>query len=326
MYIITFLLLCFLSVVYLKLADKLNIIDKPNQRSSHTVPTIRGGGILFVVAFLLDQMSVGFTEIYFSIAVLLIATVSFIDDLVTLSPKIRFPFQMVTVTLVIYQIGFFNLPIWIPLITIFLGTAFINFYNFMDGINGITGLYSIAVLIGIYTVNFNIPVISNQLIAYELLALVVFGYYNFRKKARFFAGDIGSMSMAIILAYMILTLLYKFQSPIYILLFVVYGIDATITVFYRALIKENITEAHRHHIYQKLVDRTPLTHLQVAGLYSVLQLVIVVFIRFVIPYPIEIHYMFTVGIILLMIILYVLIYIKMENIIKVNKQRYLPNS
>ncbi|GGF81773.1 MraY family glycosyltransferase [Wenyingzhuangia marina] len=313
MYIITFLILSLVSIVYLKLADKLNIIDKPNQRSSHTVPTIRGGGILFVVAFFLYQITTGFTDTYLSIAVLLIATVSFIDDMVTLSAKIRFPFQMVTVTLVIYQIGLFNLPIWIPLITIFLGTAFINFFNFMDGINGITGLYSIAVLIGIYIVNFNNPIISNKLIVYELLALVVFGCYNFRKKARFFAGDIGSISMALILAYMLITLFYKFESPIYILLFVVYGADATITVFYRAMIKENITEAHRHHIYQKLVDRTLLTHLQVAALYSVLQLIMVAFVWLILPYPIEIHYIFTGIVMLFMMILYVFIYTKMEK-------------
>ena len=320
MYIITFLLLILVSIVYLKLADKLNIIDKPNTRSSHTIPTVRGGGVLFVVAFLIYEITADFFHVYLLIAVLLLALVSFIDDLITLSAKIRFPFHIVAVTLILYQISAFNLPIWILFMFIISGTAFINFYNFMDGINGITGLYSIAVLIGIQVINIKIPVINNNLIICELLALIVFGYYNFRKKARFFAGDIGSMSIALILFYMMISLFFKLPSPIYVLLFVVYAIDAIITLLYRAVIKENITKPHRHHIYQKLVDRTPLTHLQVAGLYSALQLVIVVFIWFVLPYPIEIHYIFTGGIILLMMILYMLIYIKMENIIKVNKQ------
>lgn len=319
MYIITFLTLALLSLVYLKVADKLNIIDKPNQRSSHTIPTIRGGGILFVFAFFIYEISTGFNEVYLSIAVLLIAVVSFIDDMKTLSAKIRFPFQVAAVTLVMYQIGLFNMPIWIPMIAIFACTGYINFYNFMDGINGITGLYSIAVLCGVYVVNQENPVLSNELIIYQLLALVVFGFYNFRKKARFFAGDIGSISIALILIYMTFTLLYEKESPIYILLLVVYGADAALTMLYRVLIKESLTEAHRHHIYQKLVDRTALSHLQVAGLYAILQLIIIGLINVVLPFSIQAHYLLTGIVIVVLTIMYFIIFAKMEKLKKDNQ-------
>lgn len=308
MYITTYIILSLLSVIYLKLAERLNIIDNPNKRSSHTEPTIRGGGILFVFAFLMYQIQVEFTEPYLSIAVIMIAIISFIDDIRTLSPRIRFPFQLVAVIMVVHQVEGFSESIWISLGVIIASTAFINFYNFMDGINGITGLYSIAVLTGIYLVNLKYSVIHHDLIIYQLIALVVFGFYNFRKKARFFAGDIGSISMALMLAYMILTFFYQKPSPIYLLLFVVYGVDSTLTVLYRLVVKENITEAHRHHVYQKLVDQTNLTHLQVSGIYGGIQLLVIGIIWKTLPFTIETHYMVTLVVILFFVLLYFIIF------------------
>lgn len=313
MYITVFLILSLVSVFYLKLAEKLNIVDRPNQRSSHSVPTIRGGGILFVVAFLLYQIITNSTEFYLLIAVLLIAVISFTDDIITLSAKFRFPFQVLAVTLMVYQVGVFNLSIWISLLVVFGCTGFINFYNFMDGINGITGIYSMAVLIGIYVVNSMFMLVSNELIIYEFLAFIVFGFYNYRKNARFFAGDIGSISISLILTYILLTFFYEKPSPIYILLIIVYGTDATLTLFYRLMIQEKITEAHRHHLYQKLVDRTNLSHIHVASLYAFLQLIIIGVIWYVLPMSLMIHYIVTGFILLLMFFFYCLLFFKMEK-------------
>ncbi|NIJ44319.1 UDP-N-acetylmuramyl pentapeptide phosphotransferase/UDP-N-acetylglucosamine-1-phosphate transferase [Wenyingzhuangia heitensis] len=314
MYLIIFLILAMSSLVYLKLAEKFNIIDKPNQRSSHTVPTIRGGGILFVFAFLIYQIQVEFQEIYLLLGVLIVAVVSFIDDMITLSSRVRFPFQLIAIALVVFQIGIFNESIWLAALIIFAGTGYINFSNFMDGINGITGLYSLAVLIGVYLLNLISPVIELDLIRYEIIAILVFGYYNFRKKARFFAGDIGSIAIALILLYMVMSMVYKLNSPLYLLLLVVFGSDAFLTMVYRAIIKEKITDPHRHHIYQKLVDRTQLSHLQVAGLYAVLQLIIIGVVFLVLPYSTQIHYTATIGVIVIMIAVYVISFQKLEKV------------
>lgn len=275
--IITILLFLF-AFAYLKIADRYNIIDKPNERSSHQTPTIRGGGILFVFALLLYFIKSDFSNPYLVLAVILIGMISFIDDIKTLSSGFRLPFQFVAIFLVIGQLGFSSFAWWgIPILLV-IGVGFINIYNFMDGINGITGLYSLAVLVGIYFVNDKVSIIPVELILYITSAVLVFGYFNFRKKALFFAGDIGSISIAILLFYMLLKLVYALKSPVLILLVAVYGVDAVITIFYRKLIGEKITQPHRYHIYQKFVDIKKTPHLKVAVVYMTLQLLLAVLV------------------------------------------------
>lgn len=318
MYVIILFILILTSFLYLKFAEKFKIIDKPNQRSSHKLPTIRGGGIIFLFGFCIYHFKLNFEELYFFFAVLIIGAISFVDDLITISARVRLPFQIIAVSLVVYEIDGFSLSLWVPLITIFLCTAFINFFNFMDGINGIMGMYSGVVLIGMYLVNMEIELLNDELIIIELLALIVFGFFNFRKKARFFAGDVGSVSMALIFVYMTMLLIYKSESPIFILLLIVYITDATLTLLYRLLINENITIAHRQHVYQKLVDKTNLSHLQVSGMYSVLQFLIIGLIILVLPYSTTIHYYVTGVVIFVMVVLYFLVFQKLKTNIKIN--------
>lgn len=265
-------LLIVLSMVYMKIADKFNIIDKPNHRSSHTIPTIRGGGSLFLFALWIYFIISDFTYPYLVLGVSLIAIVSFVDDIKTLSSKVRFPFQLIAVILVFQEMGLFDTPWWSLLLIAIVGVGFINFYNFMDGINGITGLYSLAVFSGLYVINQEVLVIDQDLLRIVMISLVVFGYYNFRKKARCFAGDIGSISIAVILFYVGTSLVYKLNAPVIILCSVVYGVDTIITLFYRKYLGEKLTDPHRHHIYQKLVDVSGLSHMKVAISYFMLQL------------------------------------------------------
>lgn len=273
-YLLVFLILVVCSYIYLKLAGRFNIIDKPNKRSSHTKITIRGGGILFFLAAILFFLFNSLQYPYFILGLLLIAIISFIDDIVTLSSFIRFPFQIIAVGLLLYEIDlFFNTNIlWV--IWLFISAVgFINFFNFMDGINGITGLYSIVVLIGMYFFNLEIEAIDGDLIIYSLIASIIFGFYNFRKQALFFAGDIGSISLALIIIFILFSLIKTSEAPVILLLIMVYSADALITILYRKFIlKEKITDPHRHHLYQKLVDQKSMSHLRVALLYAVLQL------------------------------------------------------
>lgn len=311
-YILVFILLSVVSFLYIKIAAHFNIIDKPNNRSSHTVSTIRGGGVLFLLAIIYFFFSNNFQYPYFVLGVFLVAIISFIDDLVTLSSKIRLPFQFIAVGLVLLQIGLLNSIVFYLLLLI-VGVGFINIYNFMDGINGITGLYSIVVLLGLFLINTEVAIINQNLILYLLLSLIVFGYYNFRKKARFFAGDIGSISIAITLFFIGFWMMIALQSPMISLLILVYGIDATCTLIYRKSIGENITEPHRHHLYQKLVDILQFSHIKVALLYAFIQLVINVLVYKTYQLDIKTQLGLATIIILLFIMVYIISFYKIQK-------------
>jgi len=273
-YVLVFITLVALSYLYIKIAEKFKIIDKPNSRSSHTLATIRGGGILFVISVLLFFFLNDFQYPYFVSGVLLISIVSFIDDIITLSSKIRLPFQFLAILLLLIQVGFAFNPVWFFVLLLIIGVGFINIYNFMDGINGLTGMYSVSVLLGLFVVNLDVQILDKDLIIYTLLSLVVFGYYNFRKRARFFAGDVGSISIAMLIFFIGLFLIKETGSPMVVLLIVVYGADSILTLFYRRYIGEHITEPHRHHLYQKFVDILKWSHLKVSIIYTAVQVVV----------------------------------------------------
>tara|TARA_R110002049_G_scaffold113107_1_gene263156 strand:+ start:7966 stop:8910 length:945 start_codon:yes stop_codon:yes gene_type:complete len=276
-YLIVFAVLAILSYVYLKLAIKYKIIDKPNQRSSHTKITVRGGGILFILAIILFFILNNYKYPYFFIGVLAISFVSFLDDIYTLSSKIRFPFQIIAILLVLFEVGLPFSPIYI--LCLLTGVGIINMFNFMDGINGVTGFYSLAVISGLYLINMNENIIDSDLMIYTFISILIFGFYNFRKKALFFAGDIGSISIGMLIFFLGFYLTYVLNSPLLLLLVIVYGADAGNTLLYRKFFtQESILEPHRHHIYQKLVDIKKMSHLKVSIIYAILQLIVNVII------------------------------------------------
>jgi UDP-N-acetylmuramyl pentapeptide phosphotransferase/UDP-N-acetylglucosamine-1-phosphate transferase len=308
------LLLIFISYAYIKLAERFNIVDKPNHRSSHTKNTIRGGGIIFFAALLIFYIFNEFQYTYFVVGTFLIAFISFVDDLKTLSSKVRLPFQFIAVFSILYQLGIGLFPMYlIPLILI-IGVGFINIYNFMDGINGVTGMYSITVLIGFYLLNTEMNVVSDELIIYSIISLLVFGYYNFRKNARFFAGDIGSISIAMIILFIGISLIIAAKSPLIIFTVVVYGADTMYTMLYRIFIKEKLSEAHRHHIYQKLVNVLNLSHLKVSFMYSILQLIINIIIYYTYKSDIRVQY----SIMLFFLLLFSVLYFTIFKVVKKN--------
>lgn len=274
-YILVIGLLIIASYVYLKLAIKFKIIDNPNQRSSHTKITVRGGGIVFTIAMILFSFLNDYQYPYFLLGVLLISVVSFLDDIFTLSSKIRFPFQFLAVFLVLYQVGVAFNPFLLFLFFLIVGVGIINMFNFMDGINGLTGMYSLVVLSGFYFINLNESILNPELILFTVLSVLVFGFFNFRKNALFFAGDIGSIAIGMLVFFIGLLLTIKLSSPLILLLLIIYGADAGCTLLYRMFFtKESILDPHRHHIYQKIVDTYKISHLKVSILYGILQLIV----------------------------------------------------
>lgn len=273
-YIIIFIVLVILSYLYYKIANKFNIIDKPNYRSSHTQITIRGGGILFYIGLLLFFINSGFQYPYVFIGTTLVAALSFIDDLKPLPPSLRLPFQFAAAIFVLIEIGII-FP-WVGMICLLvISVGFINAFNFMDGINGITGFYAITIIGFLTFFNFFIEqFIHSDLLFFIFLSIVVFGFYNFRKRALFFAGDVGSISLAVIILFVVLSFYKHFNAPVAILLVSVYGVDSVMTIIKRINLKEKITEAHRHHLYQLFVDSKKHSHLATSLYYSLVQLVL----------------------------------------------------
>jgi len=264
-----------LELIYFKLADYFNIIDKPNARSSHTSVTLRGGGIIFCLAAIIFFFFFGFQYVYFILGLVLISFISFLDDILTLNNKIRLSVHFISVMLMFYQWQLFSLPwFWIP-IAVILVIGTINAYNFMDGINGITGSYSLLAIITLYYINKYIYAFTSPALLITIaLSLLVFNFFNFRKKAKCFAGDVGSVGIAFIIVFFIGQLILATHNFNYILLLLFYGIDAVSTILFRVIRKENIFEAHRSHFYQFLSNEKKTPHLIVATIYLLVQLII----------------------------------------------------
>lgn len=264
-----------LEIFYFKIADHFNIIDKPNHRSSHTTVTIRGGGIIFTIAALIFFFIFKFQYPYFVLGLFLITFISFLDDIFTLNNKVRLGIHLLSVLLMFYQWNLFSLSwYWIPIALIFvIGT--INAYNFMDGINGITGGYSLLAIATLYYINEHVTSFtSSNLLITVGLSLLVFNFFNFRKKAKCFAGDVGSVSIAFIIVFLIGQLIIQTQNFNYILLLLFYGLDAVTTIVFRVIRKENIFEAHRSHFYQFLSNEKKWPHLVVVSIYIFIQVII----------------------------------------------------
>ena len=268
------LLLGLIAAAYLRIADTLNIIDKPNQRSSHTHITVRGGGIIFPISLLLYSVYHGFPYLLFMAGLLLIATISFADDLHHQSRKLRIAVHFAAVLLLLFQVNQLHLPYWLLPVLFVLSIGVINACNFMDGINGITSGYAIVMLCTLVYFNAQAAFIHSQYLYALLMGALVFAFLNFRTKAWCFAGDVGSVSMAYALIFPVMLLIFTTGNPLFILLFGVYGVDTVLTIVHRLIKKENIFEAHRQHLFQYLANEARWPHVAVSALYMAIQLLL----------------------------------------------------
>jgi UDP-N-acetylmuramyl pentapeptide phosphotransferase/UDP-N-acetylglucosamine-1-phosphate transferase len=279
-YTILGILLMIIMLLYFKVADKFNIIDKPNQRSSHTEITLRGGGIIFWFSALLYFVQHFQDNYFFFTGITLVSLVSFWDDIQNLSNKIRISVHFISITLIFYDLGLFNLvPIWGVTIAYVLAIGLINAYNFMDGINGITGLYTLVVMGSLLYVNTKIQLFNDgNFIKNAMIASLVFLFFNYRKKAKCFAGDVGSIAIAFWIIYLVLKLILITNSVIWLLFLAIYGVDAICTILHRLYLKQNIFEAHRLHLYQVLSNEYKIQHRLVSLYYALAQIVISVLV------------------------------------------------
>ena len=274
-YLIIFLVLLALELGYFKLADHFNIIDKPNERSSHTKVVLRGGGVIFTIALWVWSVVYGFQYPWMLAGVTLAAGVSFVDDIHSLPDLPRLIIQILAVAVMLVDVGF-ALPggwllapfAWLVCVSV------LNFYNFMDGINGITGGYSVAVLLPLLYLNPTMHFVSDGFLEITLIAVFIFCFFNFRKKAKCFAGDVGAVGIALILLFAIWRLIVATEDITYLMFLAVYAADAMLTIAHRLMLHENLGKAHRKHVFQIMANELKIPHVVVSIVYMIVQLAI----------------------------------------------------
>ncbi len=319
-YLIIAAILVVAELIYFKIADKCNIIDKPNERSSHTKVVLRGGGIIFTIGLWIWSAFYGFQYPWLLAAVTLAAGISFVDDIHSLPDSVRLVAQFAAMGLLLTQLVLDNvqmsLPWWgwalagIAALIVMVGTT--NIYNFMDGINGITAGYSLAVLIPLFLLNRMSDVtgtfVDGSLIVVSIMSVLVFSFFNFRpkNKAKCFAGDVGSVGIAFILLFLIGCLVMKTGDITWLVFLLVYGIDGCCTIVHRIMLHENLGEAHRKHAYQLMANELKMGHVTVSLIYFGLQLVISLVMVYLIPNTVLAHWIYLVVVALVLAAAYVL--------------------
>ena len=284
-------------LAYFKIADHFNIIDKPNLRSSHTKIVLRGGGIIFLIGAWVWSAFFGFQYPWFLVAVTLAAGVSFIDDIHSLPDSVRLLVQFVAMGLMFYQLDMIHANLWWAVIfALIVCVGATNIYNFMDGINGITAGYSLAVLIPLLLRNSSGEFVENSLIVVTILSVLVFSYFNFRpkNKAKCFAGDVGSVGIAFILLFMIGCLIMKTGDITWLIFLLVYGVDGCCTIVHRIMLHEHLGEAHRKHAYQLMANELGMSHVTVSLIYMAIQLVISLGFMYLCPDTVLAHWIYLV--------------------------------
>ncbi len=301
-YIVIAVLLLMAELAYFKIADHFNIIDKPNERSSHSRIVLRGGGIIFTIALWLWSIMYGFPYPWLLAGVTLSAGISFIDDIHSLPDSLRLIVQFASMFMVLQDIGVLQWDLcWLVPIALIVAVGGTNIFNFMDGINGITAAYSLAVLVPIALVNGGGLTVNGFIEpSYLLVAIIgvlVFCLFNFRPKgkAKCFAGDVGSIGMALMLVFGIGRLMYVTGDVTWIILYMVYGVDGCMTIMHRIMLHENLGQAHRKHAFQLMANELKMGHITVSLIYMGLQLAISLAFIYVCPDTMLAHWICLIG-------------------------------
>lgn len=308
-YGIIFVILLIFEVAYFKIANKYNIIDKPNERSSHSIVVLRGGGIIFLIGVWVWSAFWGYTYPWFLASVTVAAGVSFVDDIRSLPDSLRLVAQFFAMGLMFYQLGMLHWGMWwMVILALIVCVGATNVINFMDGVNGITAGYSLSVMCSLLLVNFQMEFMESSFIIVVILSLIVFSIFNFRPKgkATCFSGDVGSIGIGFIMMFALGKLVLVSQDITWLILLVVYGIDGVLTICHRIMLHENLGEAHRKHAYQLMANELRMGHVTVSCIYLSLQLMISLGFIYACPADVLSHWMYLIGSIIVLGVAYVL--------------------
>ena len=323
-YLIITVVLLIAELVYFRIADKCNIIDKPNERSSHSTIVLRGGGIIFaisILAWMVMQMISGEWStvngyLPFIIGLVLICGVSFWDDIHSLPDSVRLVAQFTAMGLAAWCIingsrlmgldWYWLVLIGVAALFVFVGAT--NIINFMDGINGITAGYALAVLVPLMMLDVRsemeevVGFIEPSYLVVAIIGVLVFSIFNFRPKgkAKCFAGDVGSIGIAFIMLFALGKLIMQTGDITYLVFLLVYGVDGCCTIIHRIMLHENLGEAHRKHAYQLMANELKIGHVKISLLYMAMQLAVSLGFVYLCPNTILAHWVYLVvaGIVL----------------------------
>ena len=314
-FIIITLALLLLELLYFRIADHFNIIDKPNERSSHSSIVLRGGGVIFCLSMvawavmMAVQGSWVVVEGYlpFLAGLLIVAVVSFVDDIRSLPDSVRLVAQFSAMALMFWSMGIMHWNIWwIVAIALIVCVGATNVINFMDGINGITAGYSLAVLLPLIVLNHDLHFVEPSFLIVAALGVLVFCLFNFRPKgkAKCFAGDVGSISIAFVMLFTIGRLVVMTQDVTYLIFLLVYGVDGCLTICHRILLHENLGEAHRKHAYQLMANELKIGHVKVSLVYMAMQLAVSFGFIYLCPNTVAGHWGYLIGALVVLAVAY----------------------
>lgn len=302
-YLIIAAILLAAELLYFKIADHFNIIDKPNERSSHSTIVLRGGGIIFTISMIACSvmMLVQGKDITpylpFLIGLLLIAGVSFWDDVHSLPDSVRLVAQFTAMALMFWSMGIMHWSMWwFVIIALIVCVGATNIINFMDGINGITAGYSIAVLLPMLLMNRNLGFIEESYLVVAIIGVLVFCIFNFRPKgkAKCFAGDVGSIGIAFIMLFALGKLIVQTGDLTYLVFLLIYGVDGVLTICHRIMLHENLGQAHRKHAYQLMANELKIGHVKISVLYMTMQLIVSLGFIYLCPNTVAAHWIYLV--------------------------------
>ena len=274
--------------LYFPFAEKKGMLAGVNHRSSHTKPVITGAGFIFYISYVFYIISFVFSTwdapwpLFIGISIL--AIVSFIDDLKDLWFFIRLVVQILAVTLMLYQIYIefsmepfamnASLLIILAIVGMIFSVGFVNLYNFMDGLNGMMvgitiSALAIFALIDFFVVDF----VDDLLLVYTAIPTLIFAFFNARRQAICFAGDVGAIVLGFVMVYMLVSLLMQTGNVVYIFIFASIYLEAGMTVMQRLLAGQNIFKPHRIHMFQLLCNEHKHHHVKISAFYALNQLV-----------------------------------------------------
>ena len=340
-YCIIAVILVIAELVYFKIADHFNIIDKPNERSSHSTIVLRGGGVIFTLSMVVwsltplpnpsggEGCSIALLEYWpFLTGLVIIAGVSFIDDIHSLPDSVRLVAQFLSMALMFWNLGIMHWDMWwIVILALIVCVGATNIINFMDGINGITAGYSLAVLVPLLAVNdswFKVQgsstseatksitseagFIESSYLIVAIIGVLVFSIFNFRPKgkAKCFAGDVGSIGIAFIMLFAIGRLIVKTGDLTWLVFLLVYGVDGVLTIIHRIMLHENLGQAHRKHAYQLMANELKIGHVKISVLYMLLQLAVSLGFIYLCPDTVLAHWLYLIGAGIVLAVAYIL--------------------
>ena len=315
-YLVIAILLIVAELVFLRLAKRYHIVEPCTPRSSHQQDMLTGGGVIFPLAIGLYALFFGLQYSWFMLGLLLVCIVSFGDDVHPLSGGLRLVVQFVATVLMFGSIvmGFdwlMSMP-WYGLLAlgvvaliVFVGAM--DVINFMDGINGITAAYAMAVLVPLWLVNRRLGFVDASFLGIAIIGVLVFSCFNFRPKgkAKCFAGDVGSIGIAFIMLFALGLLMARTGDVTWMVFLLVYGVDGCCTIVHRMMLRENLGQAHRKHAYQLMANELGMSHVVVSLIYMGLQLAVSLGMVYLVPCSVFWHWVYLVAVAIVLALGYV---------------------